>query len=90
MNDKLDRLAEEMASMRPRSLPATLIDRIESDLLASAPPSRARMMPNRSSAVRTSTRDAPSACVSHARQTSGRKPCPIPLASDSTLSPQLP
>jgi hypothetical protein len=39
MNDKLDRLAAEMASMRPRPLPADLVDRIESDVMTDASPS---------------------------------------------------
>ena len=39
MTDKLDRLAAEMALMRPRHVSADLIDRIESDVLGDAPPS---------------------------------------------------
>ena len=34
MNDKLDRLESELATMRPRALPAALVDRIEADLAA--------------------------------------------------------
>jgi hypothetical protein len=39
MNDKLDRLAAELASMRPRRIPTDLVERIESDLMTEAPPS---------------------------------------------------
>ena len=36
MNEKLDQLAAELVSMRPRAVPADLMERIESDLLAEA------------------------------------------------------
>jgi hypothetical protein len=39
MNDKLDQLAAELASMRPRCVPTDLIEGIESDLMTDAPPS---------------------------------------------------
>ena len=40
MTDKFDRFAAELAAMRPRALPTSLVDRIDADLAAAPEPSR--------------------------------------------------
>jgi hypothetical protein len=40
MTDKLDRFEAELAAMRPRALPMSLVERIEADLAAGPEPSR--------------------------------------------------